>query len=80
MRWHKVVEYRTQIILGDEEEDEFYIIARKDGDDEFFAIEINNDYVADSDEIPTHEFLLELINEQREIERKVNAGLHRRVS
>ncbi len=80
MRWHRVVEYRTQIILGDEEEDEFFIIARKDGNDEFFTIEINNDYVADSDDIPTREFLMELINEQREIENKVNIGLTRRIS
>lgn len=72
MRWRKSVEYRTEVPF---DEEVFVVVARKEGDEDCFAVTINGDYVGDVVTMPEREQLVEMIEEQLEIENKVNVGM-----
>jgi hypothetical protein len=76
MRWRQSTEYRTEVRVNDEV---FVVVARKEDDDDCFAVVVNNDYIGDTITIPTHEQLVEMIEEHLEIENKVDVGLSRRL-
>lgn len=74
MKWRKMLEYRTVLELDDQE---FHIVAIKEGDDDGFAVEVNGEYIADCDELPTREFLEQIIREDAEIAERIGKGSYR---
>lgn len=71
MKWYKRVEYNSILVIDDEE---FHITARKEGNEEFFAVEINNEYVADCEELPSNEYLEQIIREEKQIESSIGGS------
>lgn len=68
MSWHKVVEYRTYMSVDDTD---YAVMALKEGNDEEFAVHINGEYIADCAELPTQEYIEQLIGEEEEIAERI---------
>lgn len=68
MKWYRRVEYNTAIMIDDKE---YHITARKEGGDDTYAIEVNNEYVADCEELPTYEYIEQIIREELQIEASI---------
>ena len=78
MIWNKSTQYRTVLVI---DEVEYHILAERLGDDEFYAVSINHDYIDDTDEIPTRQQLEAMIEQQQSLEDAVDEGSFiRRVS
>ena len=71
MQWHKLIEYTTVVNIDDVD---YMVTARKEGCDEEYAIEIDREYVTDSETLPDREFIKKLISDNKEIESRV--GYH----
>lgn len=74
MKWRKMVEYRTSLTVDNME---FHVVAIKEGDEDGFAVEVNGEYIADCEELPTREFLEQIIREDAEIAERIGKSSYR---